>query len=65
MAFLEGPDTDLALQSIERLKMCAEHLAKGDLHILPPVSQGLYATFLPTHGGTEHACRGVFTTTDV
>lgn len=42
VAFLEGPDTDLAMQSIQRLKTCADHLAKGDLHILPPVSQRRY-----------------------
>lgn len=36
---MEGPDTDLALQSVQRLKTCADHLVKGDLHILPPVSQ--------------------------
>eukprot|EP00752_Nemacystus_decipiens_P007866 g7027.t2 len=44
VAFLEGPDTDLALQSIERLKMCADHLAKGDLHILPPALHGHMST---------------------
>lgn len=38
MAFLEGGDADLALQSIEKLKACAGHLAQGDLEILPPVS---------------------------
>lgn len=38
VAFLEGTDTDLSLQSLEKLKVCADHLGKGDLKILPPVS---------------------------
>lgn len=34
---MEGPDADLAIESVEKLKVCADHLGKGDLEILPPV----------------------------
>ncbi|CAM9810364.1 unnamed protein product [Ectocarpus sp. 13 AM-2016] len=44
VAFVEGPDTDLALQSMEKLKACAEHLVTGDLHILPPALHGHVST---------------------
>lgn len=43
VAFLEGPDTDLSLQSLEKVKVCADHLGSGDLKILPPVSWSDYA----------------------
>lgn len=38
VAFVDGSDTDMAIQSIDKLKLCADYLAKGDLEILPPVS---------------------------
>lgn len=37
LAFVESSDTELSLQGLGRLRVCADHLAKGDLDIFPPV----------------------------
>lgn len=40
LAFVESSDMELSLQALSRLGACADHLAKGDLHIVPPVRLG-------------------------
>lgn len=37
LGFVESADPELAMNGLGRLRVCADHLAKGDLEILPPV----------------------------
>lgn len=37
LGFVESADAELAMNGLGRLRVCADHLAEGDLEILPPV----------------------------